>query len=184
MGVYELIFLAFSVSMDAFAVSICKGINAKKQIKTAFLCSIWFASFQTLMPLIGYVLGSAFEEYIDSFDHWIVFAFLLILGINMLKDSFKSESPTNNNNLSFKTMLVLSLATSIDALAVGITIALADSNIVLSLLLIFVITFIMCFIGAIIGHRFGEKHKTTATILGGIILIMLAIKILIEHLII
>lgn len=178
----ELFLIAIGVAGDAFAVSICKGITSQKKLKTALICGAWFAIFQVLMPLIGYFIGTLFAEYIEKFDHWIVFGLLLILGAKMLKDAFSKKEETVKCDTSFMAMLPLAIATSIDALAVGVTFALTKANIVLALCLIGIVTFTLCFIGGMIGQKFGEKHKKSATILGGIILIALGIKILIEHL--
>ena len=182
MRIYELILIALGVAMDAFAVSVCKGITSQKKLKTALICSIWFSVFQILMPLIGYFVGYAFAGYIEAFDHWIVFALLVLLGLNMIKEAFSKDEEEMKNDTSFKIMLPLALATSIDALAIGVTFAIVKTNILLALSIIGIITFAMCLIGGLIGQKLGEKHKKIATIFGGIILILLAIKILIEHL--
>lgn len=183
MGFIEILLISISVAMDAFAVSICKGLSSKSgKIKTAFACGSWFSIFQMIMPLIGYFLGSTFSEYITSFDHWIVFILLGILGVNMIKEAISQKEEETPNDLKFKTMLILAIATSIDALAIGITLALVSVNIMLAILTIGICTFIFCFVGAFIGKKFGEKHKKIATIIGGIILIIMGIKILIEHL--
>lgn len=183
MKILEILLIALSVAMDAFAVSICKGMTSQKKVKTAVVCGVWFALFQVLMPTIGYFLGYTFAEYIESFDHWVVFALLLIIGANMLKEAFsKKEDKQIKSDTSFKSMFPLAVATSIDALAIGITFSLVETNIILALSIIGIITFVICFIGGMIGQKLGEKHKKVATIVGGIILILLGIKILIEHL--
>lgn len=184
MKIYEILLIGLSVAMDAFAVSVCKGITSQKKVKTAIICGVWFAVFQMLMPTIGFFLGSTFAEYIESFDHWVVFALLLIIGLNMLKEALskKQDEEDLKSDTSFKSMLPLALATSIDALAVGVSMALVKTNLILSISIIGAITFALCFIGGVIGQKLGEKHKKIATIFGAIVLISLGIKILIEHL--
>ena len=187
MGFWELLILAFGVSMDAFAVSVCKGLCMKRSaLKTSLVCGAWFGGFQALMPLIGFLLGALFASVIEAFDHWVAFGLLAILGINMLKEAFeKSECACDieGNDLAFKTMFVMAIATSIDALAVGISLAMAGSvNIVTAVLLIGVITFAMSAIGVQIGSVFGNKFEKKAQFLGGAILIALGVKILLEHL--
>ena len=183
MGILEIILIAISVSMDAFAVSICKGLASKNNLKkTAFVCGTWFGLFQMLMPLIGYFLALLFAKYIQSFDHWIAFTLLVLIGSNMVKESFSNETEELKNDLSFSKMLILAIATSIDALAVGITFALIKTNLYIALPTIGFFTFAFSFVGALIGSKIGEKKKKTATLAGGIILILLGIKILLEHL--
>ena len=186
MGLGSLLLLAIGLSMDAFAVSICKGLGMKKAtIKEAAICGIWFGGFQALMPLIGFFLGSLFAEAIVSVDHWIAFLLLSIIGINMLREAFSKEEECGckEADLSVGTMFVLAVATSIDALAVGITLALAgDVNIILAVTLIGVITFIMSCAGVKIGNIFGSRFEKKAQAAGGIILILLGTKILLEHL--
>ena len=187
MGIVELLLLAVGLSMDACAVSICKGLAMKKAtLKEGAICGIWFGGFQALMPLIGFFLGSLFAQAIEAVDHWIAFALLALIGITMLKEAFgKCEECEENGgaDLSFKTMLVMAIATSIDALAVGISLAMAgDVNIVLAVVLIGVITFVLSCIGVKIGNIFGSRFEKKAQMAGGIILILLGIKILLEHL--
>ena len=186
MGLGSLLLLAIGLSMDACAVSICKGLGMKKAtIKESSICGIWFGGFQALMPLIGYFLGSLFAEAIVSVDHWIAFLLLSIIGINMLREAFSKEEECGckEADLSVGTMFVLAVATSIDALAVGITLALAgDVNIILAVTLIGVITFIMSCAGVKIGNIFGSRYEKKAQAAGGIILILLGTKILLEHL--
>ena len=187
MGFWELLLLSFGVSMDAFAVSVCKGLCMKKSaLKTSLVCGAWFGGFQALMPLIGFFLGALFAKYIEAFDHWVAFALLAIIGINMLKEAFeKSECAcdTEGNDLAFKTMFVMAVATSIDALAVGISLSMAGvTNIFLAVLLIGVITFAMSAIGVQIGSVFGSKFEKKAQLCGGAILILLGAKILLEGL--
>ena len=187
MGVVELPILAVGLSMDAFAVSVCKGLAMKKAgAKELCIVGCWFGGFQALMPLIGYLLGTAFEQYITSFDHWIAFALLTLIGANMLREAFSNdEEESAGASLSFGTMLVLALATSIDALAVGITLAFLVESIgylIFAVLSIGIITFILSAIGVRVGNLFGVKSKKGAVISGGVILILLGVKILLEHL--
>ncbi len=187
MGVVELLILAVGLSMDAFAVSVCKGLAMKKAgAKELCIVGCWFGGFQALMPLIGYLLGTAFEQYITSFDHWIAFALLTLIGANMLREAFSNdEEESAGASLSFGTMLVLALATSIDALAVGITLTFLVESIgylIFAVLSIGIITFILSAIGVRVGNLFGVKYKKGAVISGGVILILLGVKILLEHL--
>ena len=176
MGIIELFLLAVGLSMDAFAVSVCKGLAMKKcTIKKAMTCGIWFGGFQALMPAIGYLLGSRFEQYITAVDHWIAFVLLGFIGVGMLMEACsKKEEEELDESLDVKTMFLLAVATSIDALAVGITLAfLPDTNVPVAVLSTF---------GVKIGNVFGERYKKKAEITGGVILILLGIKILLEHL--
>ena len=182
MGVLELIFIAIGLSMDAFAVSICKGLSLKKvNLKQMMIAGLYFGGFQALMPLIGYLLGVGFESFVQSIDHWIAFILLTILGINMIKESF-SDDENVDSNFTFKVMLPLAIATSIDALAVGITFAFLRVNILISILVIGITTFGFSFLGVKIGNVAGEKFKNKAELIGGIILILIGLKILLEHL--
>ena len=183
MGIIELLLLSVGLGMDAFAVSVCKGISMKKMDwKKAIIIGLYFGGFQALMPVIGYFLGSAFESLITNIDHWIAFILLGNIGGKMIKDSFADESDNCNDDVSFKTMFVLAVATSIDALAIGITFAFLNVNLILAVALIGVITFILAVIGTKIGNRFGDKYQNKAELVGGIILVLLGIKILLEHL--
>ena len=187
MGFWELAVLAVGLSMDAFAVSVCKGLALPRvSWKECCIAGAWFGGFQALMPLIGYLLGTAFEQYITSFDHWIAFALLTLIGANMLREAFsKDEEESAGASLSFGTMLVLALATSIDALAVGITLAFLVESIgylIFAVLSIGIITFILSAICVRVGNLFGVKYKKGAVISGGVILILLGVKILLEHL--
>ena len=182
MGTWELLVIAIGLSMDAFAVSICKGLSMRKMNwKNAILAGIYFGGFQSLMPLLGYFLGSRFKDYIVSVDHWIAFILLAIIGISMIKESRESDEDINDS-FDFKTMLVLAIATSIDALAIGVTFAFLSVNIVPAVSFIGVITFTLSVIGIKIGNVFGSKFKSKAELAGGFILIIMGIKILIEHL--
>lgn len=184
MGIAELIILAFGLAMDAFAVSICKGLAMKKTgIKEGAIVGLWFGGFQAAMPLIGYFLGKAFEKYITSLDHWIAFILLGLIGAMMIKESFEKDEDEADASLSVKTMVVMAIATSIDALAVGISFGvLPDVNITAAVSLIGIITLALCMVGVKIGNVFGAKYKSKAEFAGGIILVLLGTKILIEHL--
>ena len=185
MGFWELLLLAVGVSMDAFAVSVCKGLSmGRAGIKESAICGAWFGGFQALMPLIGFFLGTLFAEAIEAFDHWVAFGLLAIIGINMLKEAFSKEEEENCGcDLSFKTMLVMAIATSIDALAVGISLAMAGNvNIWIAISLIGITTFVLSAIGVKVGSIFGSKFEKKAQLAGGIILICLGAKILFEHL--
>ena len=183
MGVVELLLLSIGLAMYAFAVSICKGISMKKMnCKKAIIIGLYFGGFQALMPTLGFFLGSAFQNLITSIDHWIAFVLLVIIGGGMIKESFDDDSENENDDVSFKTMIVLAIATSIDALAVGITFAFLKVNLVLAVSLIGIITFILSVTGTKIGNRFGDKYESKAELVGGIILILLGVKILLEHL--
>lgn len=182
MGFLEILIIGIGLSMDAFAVSICKGLSTRKlQFKHALICGSYFGFFQGFMPLIGYILGVQFKAKIESIDHWIAFILLTLIGINMIKEAFEDEE-TCNTEFSFKIMLPLAIATSIDALAVGVTFAFLNVHIISAVCIIALTTFIISMIGVKIGHVFGMKYKSKAEIIGGIILICMGIKILVEHL--
>lgn len=183
MEIYEILLIGIGLAMDAFAVSICKGLSMKKMNwKNAIIIALYFGIFQALMPLIGYFLGMTFESIVTSFDHWVAFALLTLIGGGMIKESFDDEDEKKNDRVDFKTMVVLAIATSIDALAVGITFAFFDVNIVLAVSIIGIITFIISVLGVKIGNRFGDKYQNKAQLMGGIILVLLGFKILLEHL--
>lgn len=184
MGLGELFLLATGLSMDAFAVSICKGLASKKAgLREMGSCGIWFGGFQALMPLIGFFLGTLFSAAIEAFDHWIAFGLLALIGINMLREAFSNEEDESNGDFGFKTMFVMAIATSIDALAVGVSMALAGNvNIWIAITLIGVITFLTSALGVKIGNIFGDRFEKKAEIAGGVILILLGFKILLEHL--
>lgn len=185
MGFLELFILAVGLSMDAFAVSVCKGLSMKKaDIKGMVTCGIWFGGFQGLMPLIGFLLGSLFASVIVSVDHWIAFGLLFLIGANMLKEAFsKNDDKDVDADLSVKTMFIMAVATSIDALAVGISLAMAGGvNILTAVILIALTTFVLSAMGVKVGSVFGNRFEKKAQIAGGLILIILGIKILLEHL--
>ena len=183
MSILEILLLGIGLSMDAFAVSICKGLSAKRlQTRHYLIIGAWFGGFQALMPTIGFFLGSTFEQYITAFDHWVAFALLSAIGAGMIKESLSKEESNGNDSFSFKTMLLLALATSIDALAVGITFALLpDVNVPLAVCLIGITTFVCSAAGLKVGNLFGLKYKAKAELAGGIILILIGLKILLEH---
>lgn len=184
MQIGDLILLALGLAMDAFAVSVCKGLaTGKVQPKHLLLCGVWFGGFQALMPLIGFLLGRAFEQYITVFDHWIAFVLLAAIGIGMLREAFDRDGEKTDADFAVRTMLLMALATSIDALAVGITFGLLPSvNLPLALVLIGGITFALSAAGVKIGSVFGTRYRFAAQILGGVLLILLGGKILLEHL--
>lgn len=188
MGFGELFVLAIGVSMDAFAVSICKGLATKKAgLREMSACGIWFGGFQALMPLIGFFLGTLFAAAIEAFDHWVAFALLALIGGNMLKEAFTKEEceccNDQNSDFGAKTMFVMAIATSIDALAIGVSMALAgDVNIWIAIALIGATTCLTSALGVKIGNIFGSKFEKKAQMAGGIILILLGLKILLEHL--
>lgn len=184
MGTLELLILAIGLSMDAFAVSVCKGLAMKKlEFKNMAIVGLWFGGFQALMPTIGYFLGVQFKNQITAIDHWIAFVLLGIIGANMIKEACsKDDEEEVKANLDVKTMFMLAIATSIDALAVGITFAFLSVNLVHAVTFIGITTFILSAVGVGIGNIFGTKYKAKAEIAGGIILILLGIKILLEHL--
>lgn len=183
MGIIELVILSIGLAMDAFAVAICKGLSMNKMSwKNAIIVGLYFGIFQALMPILGYILGMNFQSKITNIDHWISFVLLSGIGLNMIKEAISKEKE-ENESLKFKDMIVLAIATSIDALAVGITFAFLKVNIIVSASMIGIITFIISIIGVKIGNVFGDKYKQKAELTGGIILILLGIKILLEHLI-
>ena len=186
MGLIELLLLAVGLSMDAFAVSICKGLAMKKiSFKSCAICGVWFGGFQALMPLLGWLLGKQFEHLITSVDHWIVFALLSMIGGKMIYDALKSggeaECPVEDK-LDLKELVGLSFATSIDALAVGISFAFLNVQILPSVATIGVTTCLLSMLGVAIGQKFGAKYQDRATLVGGIVLVLIGLRILLEHL--
>lgn len=184
MSLLSLFLIAVGLSMDAFAVAVCKGLATPKiTFKKAGIVGLWFGFFQALMPAIGYLAGYRFQEKITAFDHWIAFILLFLIGCNMIKESLSKEEETQNDSLAVKEMLLLAIATSIDALAVGVTFAfLPEVPIIPAVAFIGIITFIISAIGMKIGNIFGTKYKSGAELAGGVILILIGSKILIEHL--
>lgn len=182
MSFIELLLIAVGLSMDAFAVSVCKGLSVKRlNARHAALAGVYFGGFQFMMPVAGWLLGSRFESAITSIDHWIAFGLLVLIGCGMLKEAF-SKSEELNDDFGFKTMLLLAIATSIDALAVGVTFAFLSVSILPAAGLIGVITFLLSTAGIYIGHAFGEKLGKRAELAGGVLLILIGTKILLEHL--
>ena len=191
MGFIELFLLGVGLSMDAFAVSVCKGLAMKKAtLKSQMTCGLWFGGFQALMPLIGFFLGAMFADAIKAFDHWIAFGLLALIGANMLKEALEKDCDCceeHNADMSVKTMFVMAVATSIDALAVGISLAMANTaespvNIWEAIALIGITTCILSALGVKIGNVFGSRYEKKAEFAGGVILILLGLKILLEHL--
>lgn len=183
MGIWELFLLAAGLSMDAFAVSVCKGLALKDiRPKHMMTAGIWFGGFQALMPLIGYFLGVSFQDKIQRFDHWIAFILLGFIGANMIKEALSGEDENADASMSFKNMFLLAVATSIDALAVGVTFAFLKVNIAVAVSFIGAVTFCFSAAGIKIGSVFGTKYKSKAEFAGGAILVLLGVKILVEHL--
>ena len=183
MGLIELFILAVGLSMDAFAVSVCKGLAMPKiTVKKAAIVGLWFGGFQALMPAIGYLLGYQFRDKITAIDHWIAFILLGIIGASMIKEACSKDCETENDSLDIRTMFLLAVATSIDALAVGITFAFLDVHLIAAVSFIGVTTFAISAAGVKIGNIFGTKYNSKAEFAGGLILILLGLKILCEHL--
>ncbi|MBR2785207.1 MAG: manganese efflux pump [Clostridia bacterium] len=183
MKLFEIIVIGIGLAMDAFAVSVCKGLAMKKlDCKKAIIIAVYFGIFQTLMPVLGYFLGSTFSSFVQQVDHWIAFILLVLIGGNMIKDSTDDEEEKRNDRVDVKTMVLLAIATSIDALAVGVTFAFFEVNLLLSILIIGIITFTLSVLGVVIGNKFGDKFQNRAELAGGIILIVIGLKILLEHL--
>lgn len=183
MGIIEIFLIAVGLGMDSFAVAVCKGLSMKKMNwKKAIVIGLYFGIFQAMMPAIGYLLGKNFESFITAIDHWIAFILLGIIGTNMIKEAFDDDCENINEDVDFKTMCILGIATSIDALAIGITFAFLKVNLWLALIIIGVVAFTLSFFGVKIGNAFGTKYQKRAEILGGIILILMGLKILLEHL--
>ena len=191
MSFFELFLVGVGLSMDAFAVSVCKGLAMKKAtLKSQMTCGLWFGGFQALMPLIGFFLGALFADAIKAFDHWIAFGLLVLIGANMLKEALEKECDCcegQDADMSVKTMFVMAVATSIDALAVGISLAMANTaerpvNIWEAIALIGITTCVLSALGVKIGNVFGSRYEKKAEFAGGVILILLGVKILLEHL--
>ncbi len=183
MGLIELFLIAVGLSMDAFAVSVCKGLAMPKcTFKKAAIVGLWFGGFQALMPAIGYILGAQFQEAIASIDHWIAFVLLALIGGNMIHEALDNDEEEADASLDVKPMFLLAVATSIDALAIGITFAFLKVNIIPAVCFIGIVIFIISFAGVKIGNVFGARYKNKAEIVGGVILILLGLKILLEHL--
>ncbi len=183
MSLFELFWLAVGLSMDAFAVSVCKGLSLGK-IKWKHMCiaGLWFGGFQALMPAAGYFLGSFFTVFINKCSHWVAFTLLLIIGGNMIKEALSKEEEEVDASMTIKSMFILAIATSIDALAVGVTFACMKVQIVWAVLFIGVVTFILSAVGVKVGSIFGMKYKSKAEIFGGMVLIIIGLKILLQGL--
>ena len=180
MTIIEVVLTSIGLASDAFAVAICKGLSLKESsTKISITIGIYFGIFQTIMPIIGYLLASTFYSHIVNIDHYVTFFLLSVIGINMIKESNTCEE--ENDKINFKTMIPLAIATSIDALAVGVTLTFLKVNIISSSVIIGIITFMLSFLGVKIGNKFGFKLKNKSQIFGGIILITIGLKILIEH---
>lgn len=184
MGFIEIFFIGVGLAMDAFAVSVCKGLSVKDiDLKKSCTIALYFGSFQAIMPYMGYIFGSTFQGLITKYDHWIAFMLLTVIGIKMIRDAIINQNyDEKNDDISIKTMLILAIATSIDALAVGITFSFFKINIIMAISIIGIVTFILSYIGVKVGTRFGDKFERKSEIFGGIILILIGIKIVIEHL--
>ena len=183
MNIITLFLIAVGLSMDAFAVSICKGLALRKiTLGKMALVGLWFGGFQALMPLIGYYVGRQFENAIKAIDHWIAFFLLILIGLNMIKEALSKEEEQENDSLSVKTMFFLAIATSIDALAMGVSFAFLGVAILPAISFIGATTFLLSGAGVKIGSVFGTKYKAKAGLTGGVILIMMGCKILVEHL--
>ena len=182
MTIIDILLTGIGLSMDAFAVSICKGLTFNNNIyKKSIIIGMYFGLFQLIMPIIGYFLGYYLSFYIIKIDYWVAFFILLIIGINMIYEGITDNTSNGNNSVSFITMIPLAVATSIDALTVGITFSFLDVNILFSSFMIGLITFILSFMGVFVGYDFGIKYKRKSLVFGGIILISIGLKILVEH---
>ena len=183
MNFIDIFLIGVALSMDAFAVSICKGLSVKKvSAKHVLTVGVYFGGFQALMPTLGFLLGYKFESFITSIDHWIAFILLALIGGNMIREALGKDDEHENDDFSVKAMLPLAVATSIDALAVGISFALLGVDIVQAALLIGITTFVLSGVGIYVGNVFGSKYKSKAELLGGVVLILIGLKIHLEHL--
>ena len=184
MNLWELFIIAVGLSMDAFAVSICKGLSVRRvSLRHAVCAGLWFGGFQALMPLLGWLLGSRFQAAIERYDHWIAFVLLVFLGVNMLREARSGDAEEcTDSSFAWRVMLAMALATSIDALAVGVTFAFLQVSILPAILFIGLTTFFLSALGVRLGSVFGRRYRTAAQILGGVILIVMGVKILLEHL--
>lgn len=182
MGIIELFLTAVVLSMDAFAVSVCKGLSMKKtSLKSMCIVGGWFGLFQALMPTLGYLLGSAFASVVNSVAHWIAFALLLVIGLNMIKEALSKDEDESDCSLCVKAMLPLAVATSIDAFAVGVSFAMLDVNIIAAVIFIGIVTFALSATGVKAGNVIGTKYNAKAQLVGGIVLCLLGVKIVLEH---
>ncbi|HJC67751.1 MAG: manganese efflux pump [Lachnospiraceae bacterium] len=182
MSLIELFLIAVGLSMDAFAVAVCKGLAMPKMSwKGAAIVGLYFGGFQALMPFLGYLLGAGFKDAISAYDHWVAFILLALIGGNMIRESREDEEESLDASLSFRSMVLLAIATSIDALAVGVTLAFLDVPILSSVCFIGVVTFCLSLVGVKAGNVFGCKYKSKAEFVGGLVLILIGLKILLEH---
>lgn len=183
MSFIEILLIGIGLAMDAFAVSVGKGLSMKKMNwNKAIIVGLYFGIFQGLMPIIGYFLGYSFESLVSQIDHWIAFFLLGAIGSNMIREALKKDEEDRNDSIAFKGMIVLAIATSIDALTIGITFAFLQVNIFTSALIIGIITFLISVLGVKIGNKFGSKYESKSEVIGGLILILMGLKILFEHL--
>ena len=179
----SVLLIAVGLAMDAFAVAICKGLAMRKPgVKAILVIGLWFGFFQAVMPVIGYLLGSSFYSYISEYDHWIAFALLALIGANMIREALSGEEEGVDDSIGFRTMLVLAIATSIDALAVGISLAMTGDDIVQSAVMIGVVTFLISAAGVKMGGLVGDRFGSRAELVGGVILILIGLRILLDHL--
>ena len=182
MGIVETSLIAIGLAMDAFSVAICKGLAMKKfEIKKAVIIALYFGIFQGVMPILGFLLGGTFKHTIEAYDHWVALVLLAIIGINMIREAFDKDEKVNDE-VDFKSMIWLAIATSIDALTVGITFSFLNINIWFASILIAMITYVLSIFGVMIGNKFGCKYKAKAEVVGGIILLLMGVKIVLEHL--
>lgn len=182
MDAFALIFLALGLAMDAFAVSLCKGLAMKRpSVRSVLIVGLWFGFFQAMMPVIGYFLGKSFYDFISSFAHWVALALLCFIGLNMIREALSDEEEELDDSIGFRTMLLLAIATSIDALAAGISLAMDNSDIMFSAVVIGIVTFAISALGVGIGAKVGERFGSRAEIAGGLILILLGINIVVQH---
>ena len=183
MGLTELFILAVGLSMDAFAVAVCKGLAMQKMNwRHAIIIGLYFGGFQAAMPSLGYILGIRFQSYIQAVDHWIAFVLLTFIGLNMVRESRDREAEHADPSVGFQVMVILAIATSIDALAVGVTFAFLQVDIVPAVCFIGTVTFLLSVIGVKVGNVFGTRYKSRAELAGGLILIAIGVRILLEHL--
>lgn len=183
MGIVELLLIAIGLAMDAFAVSVGKGVTLKRvTMRHAITAGVWFGGFQALMPIVGYLVGVRFSSFVTSVDHWIAFGLLVVIGLNMIREAVWGDEESHTSDFGLRTMLLMAIATSIDALAVGISLAFLDVNIWTSAVVIGIVTLLLSGVGVYLGSLFGSRLGAKAGIVGGVILIAIGLKILIEHL--
>lgn len=183
MGIVELLLIAIGLAMDAFAVSVGKGVTLKRvTMRHALNAGVWFGGFQALMPIVGYIVGVRFSSFVTSIDHWIAFGLLVVIGLNMIREAVWGDEESHTSDFGTKTMLLMAIATSIDALAIGISLAFLGVNIWVSAAVIGIVTLLLSGVGVYLGSLFGSRLGAKAGIVGGVILIAIGLKILIEHL--